>query len=187
MQETIINFFTTASPLELFLIFISKIVEVALMTLRQIMISKGYRKQGTIISFVEILLWTFVASRVIMGLAEAPVKGVVYSIGFSIGVYVGSLLEARIALGKVLIETIVSLDNSAAVTESLRAKGYAVTTTEAWGRDSKKSVLKIFANRKGMNEIIDEIRAMDGAAMIITNDVTTLRGGTIGTIRKLLK
>jgi uncharacterized protein YebE (UPF0316 family) len=122
-----------------------------------------------------------------MGLAEAPVKGIVYSIGFSIGVYLGSLLEARIAMGKVMIEAIVSKVNSAAVTASLRGKGYGVTTVDAMGRDSEKMVLKIFANRKGMNEIINEIQHVDAGAMIITNDITTLRGGTIGTVKKLLK
>ena len=185
--SVLINFFTAASVLELSLILLSKTIEVAVGTLRHIMITKGYRKPGTILSFIEILLWTFVASRVIMGLAEAPVKGIVYSIGFSIGVYIGSLLEARIAMGKVLIEAIISKANSALVTDNLRKKGYGVTTMEAMGRDSEKTVLKIFANRKGMIEIINDIQNMDGSAMIITNDVTTLHGGTISKVRKLLK
>jgi uncharacterized protein YebE (UPF0316 family) len=187
MSETIINFLTAASPLELFLIFISKIVEVAIYTLRIILIGKGYRKQGTLLSFAEIVLWVFVASRVIMGMAEAPIKGVIYSIGFTAGVYIGSALEARIAMGMVMIEAIISRVNSKAVTGNLRDKGYAVTTVEAMGRDSEKTVLKIFANRKGMNEIINEIQTMDGTAMIISNDITTLRGGTIGSVRKLAK
>jgi len=187
MKEAFISFLTAASVLELIIIFISKIIEVTVSTLRMIMINKGYRKEGTILSFVEIVLWTFIASRVIMGLAEAPVKGIVYSIGFSLGVFLGSMIESRIAMGKVLIETIVSKSNSSEVTESLRQMGYAVTTMEARGRDSEKMVLKIFANRKGMGEIISKIQSLDGTAMIITNDVSTLRGGTISTVRKLLK
>ena len=149
MTEYLIRFFTAAPPLELFLIFISKIIEVTVSTLRQILINKGYRRQGTILSFVEIVLWTFVASRVIMGIAAAPIKGIVYRIGFSIGVYLGSRIEGSIAMGRVLIQTIVSKANSSPVTESLRQKGYAVTTMEARGRDSEKTVLMIFANRKG--------------------------------------
>ena len=186
MGEFIIKFVTAAPPLELFLIFISKIIEVAVSTLRQILINKGYRKEGTVLSFVEIVLWTFVASRVIMGIAEAPVKGFVYSIGFSIGVYLGSRIEGYIAMGRVLIQTIVSKENSGPVTDTLRQKGYAVTTMEAKGRDSEKTVLMIFANRKGKEEIISEIHRIDGGAMIITNDISTLHGGTIAA-RKLFK
>ncbi|MDR0291095.1 MAG: DUF5698 domain-containing protein [Treponema sp.] len=187
MSEQIIRFLTAAPPLELFLIFISKIIEVTIATLRIILISKGYRKQGTMLSFVEVLLWTFIASRVIMGIVDAPIKGIVFCIGFSVGVYLGSRIEGYIAMGRVLVQTIVSLENAALITSTLREKGYAVTTMEAQGRDAAKKVLMIFANRKGKEEIIGEIQRLDGSAMIITNDVSTLHGGTIAVTRKLFK
>jgi len=186
MKEVIIDFITAAPPLELFLIFISKTIEVAIATLRSILINRGYRKQGTILSFAEILIWVLVASRVIMGLAEAPMKGVVYSIGFSLGIYIGSLLESKIALGRVLIQTIIAKENEILVSR-LREKGYAVTTMQAQGMNSDKTVLMIFANRKGKEGIIGEIQQLDETAMIITNDVSTLSGGTITNMRKLLK
>jgi uncharacterized protein YebE (UPF0316 family) len=185
--EQVVRFFTAAAPLELLLILISKAVEVTLGTLRQILINKGYRKQGTILSFFEIILWTFVASRVILGIAAAPIKGVVYSMGFSLGVYLGSRIENYIALGRVLIQTIISKENSEAMTMVLRAKGYAVTTLEAKGRDSDKQVLMIFANRKGKEDIIQEIHRCDGTAMIITNDVSALHGGYISAAKGLVK
>jgi uncharacterized protein YebE (UPF0316 family) len=187
MADNIIRFLTAAPPLELFLIFLSKIIEVTIATLRIILINKGYRKQGTILSFVEILLWTFIASRVIMGIVDAPIKGIVFCLGFSVGVYLGSRIEGYIAMGRVLIQTIVSLESASLITATLREKGYAVTTMEAQGRDAGKKVLMIFAYRKGKEEIIREIQHMDNTAMIITNDVSTLHGGTIAAARKLIK
>jgi uncharacterized protein YebE (UPF0316 family) len=187
MTEQIIRFLTAAPPLELALIFLSKIIEVTIATLRNILINKGYRKQGTILSFVEILLWTFIASRVIMGIVDAPIKGIVFCLGFSVGVYLGSRIESHIAMGRVLIQTIVSLESAALIIAALREKGYAVTTMEAEGRDAGKKVLMIFAYRKGKEEIIREIQQMDNTAMIITNDVSTLHGGTMTARRKLLK
>ena len=187
MIEQIIKILTAASPLELVIILFAKSIEVTIGTLRNILINKGYRKQGTLLSFVEILLWTFVASRVIMGIAEAPIKGIVYSIGFSVGVYLGSRIEGIIAMGRVLIQTIVSKEKSGLLTDNLRQKGYAVTTMNAQGRDSEKTVLMIFTNRKGKEEIISEINKLDNSAMVITNDISTLHGGTITTSRKLFK
>ena len=187
MTEYIVKFITAASPLELFIIFFFKIIEVAICTLRTILINKGYRKEGTILSFIEILLWVFIASRVIMGIAEAPVKGIVYSIAFSIGVYLGSVIEGYIGMGRVLIQTIIAKDKAVPLVSALRQKGYVVTTMEAQGRDSEKTVLMIFANRKGNEEIIDEIHKLDNSAMIVTNDVSALKGGTIGVVRELLK
>jgi len=173
--------------MELALIVLLKSIEVAISTLRTILINKGFRRQGTMLSFIEILLWTFVASRVIMGIAQAPIKGIAYSIGFSIGVYLGSRIESYIAMGQVLIQIIITKENSIWITEKLREKGFAVTSIDAQGRDSQKAVLMIFANRKGKEEIMGLIHQLDETAMIITNDVTNLRGGTISAKRKLLK
>jgi len=187
MTEYIIKILSAASPLELFIIFIFKIIEVAICTLRIILINKGYRRIGTILSFIEILLWVFIASRVIMGMLEAPIKGIVYSIAFSIGVYLGSVIESYIGMGQVLIQTIVSKEKSAPLVSDLRKKGYVVTTMDAQGRDSEKTVLMIFANRRGNEEIIGEIHNLDKSAMIITHDVSTLKGGTVAVGKKLQK
>ena len=187
MKEMIIQFFTGVSILELSIILIAKVVEVALGTIRNILIIKGNRREGTILSFFEILLWTFVASRVIMGIAEAPIKGIVYSIGFSLGIYLGSRIESYIALGRVLVQAIVAREHSDVLIGGLREHGYAVTTLAAQGRDSEKAVLMIFANRKGKDEIIREIHQLDKNAMIITHDVSTLQGGMLPTAKSLMK
>jgi len=187
MLDFLIDAVRAVHPLELLLILVLKSVEVSIATLRIILISKGYRQIGTLLSFIEILLWTFIASRVIMGMADAPIKGIMYSLGFSIGVYIGSRIESHIALGRVMIQAIVSKELSIPITASLRDKGYAVTTMEAQGRDSQKSVLMIFAKRRGKEEIMCEIHQLDETAMIIINDVTNLQGGTIAAARRLLK
>ena len=187
MTEKIIEILTAVSPFELAFILFAKSIEVTIATLRSILINKGYRKQGTLLSFIEVLLWVFVASRVITDLSSAPIKAIMYSIGFSVGVYLGSRIEGMIAMGRILIQIIISKENAGQVIDNMREKGYAVTTMEAQGRDSEKTVLMIFANRKGKEEIITEIHKIDSTAMIITNDVSTLHGGTIATSRKLFK
>jgi uncharacterized protein YebE (UPF0316 family) len=187
MVETLVNFLTAATPLELAVILVAKIAEVSLGTVRGILINRGYRKEGTILSFFEIILWTFVASRVITGLAAAPIKGIAYSVGFSVGVCLGSIIENKIALGKVLIQTIVSEEKGITLTARLRDKGFGVTTTAAQGRDSSKTVLMVFTKRKGKEKLVKEILAEDSRAMIIINDVSSLQGGVLSAARGLIK
>jgi uncharacterized protein YebE (UPF0316 family) len=187
MLEIITKFFTAAPPAELLLILVAKIVEVSLATVRQILINRGYRREGTFLSFFEIILWTFIASRVITGLAEAPVKGIAYCVGFSLGVFCGSVIENKIALGKVLIRTIVSEQKGLALTSLLREQGFAVTTAQVEGRDSKKTMLMIFTKRKGKECLVKEILGVDNKAMIIVDDVTSLQGGQLSAARRLIK
>lgn len=186
MIDKIIQIVTAVPAWELLLILCSKTLEVTIATVRVILINKGFRTFGTILSFFEITLWVIMASNVLVGLTDTPIKGVVYGIGFSLGVFLGSCVEGRLALGKVLIETIVSKDKSDSMTADLRAMGYAVTTVEARGRDSEKTVIKIFANRKGKEEIMEKIHEKDRKAMIIANDITTMRGGYISPRKRSL-
>lgn len=129
----------TITPLsELLLIFIAKIIEVSIGTMRIILISKGYRKIGTALAIVEIFLWVFVASSVINGISESPMKGVSYSFGFAAGVYAGSLIEQKLAFGKVMIQTITSKILSNDIATLLRTAGFGVTTLQRWARTTKK-------------------------------------------------
>lgn len=189
-----LNFFAdlwdilTVTPLwELLLIFFAKIIEVAVGTLRHILVYRGYRKQGVLLALFEIFLWVFVASTVINGLTESPMKGIVYGFGFAAGVYVGSRLEEKLAYGKVLIQTIVSVEIGVKLTKMLRDLGYGVTTVPASGKDAARTVLMIYTNRRGNENIVATIQEVEPNAMIISNDVSTLLGGRITPIRPLFK
>ncbi len=92
MTEQIIHFFTVVPIWELLIIMFSKTIEVTIATLRVILINKGYRTFGTILSLFEIALWIIMASNVLSGLSEAPIKGIFYGIGFSLGVFLLSHL-----------------------------------------------------------------------------------------------
>lgn len=178
----------TATPIwELALIFFSRIVEVSMGTLRIILINKGYRKQGVILAFFEVTIWVFVASRVIAGITDQPFKGVIYSLGFASGVYVGSRLENYLAFGKVLIQTITTADKGVLIADQLRASGYGVTIIEGKGKDTSRAVLLVYSNRKGKDELMTQIHTIDENAMIVSNDVSTLQGGYISSTRGFIK
>lgn len=177
--ESVKNIFTAVSVWELLLIFISRIIEVSLGTLRIILVNKGYRKQGSILSFFEVMIWVLVASRVINGINEQPLKAIIYSLGFAAGVYLGSVLENILAFGRVLIQVITTVDMGKIIVQTLRGEGIAVTTVDARGKDTEKTVLMIYANRRGNDDIINKVLEIDNKAMVVSNDVSTLHGGYI--------
>ncbi len=187
MWEQILDIITATPAWELLLIFFSKIIEVSIGTTRIILINKGYRKQGVILSFIEIILWTFIASRVITNINEEPFKGIVYSLGFAAGVYAGSRLENFLGFGRVLIQAITTVEMGGIITDSLRTEGYGVTTINAHGKDNDKLVLMVYTNRKGKEKVINRIIGIDEKAMLVSNDVTTLQGGYFSPWRRVMK
>ncbi len=177
----------SATALELFFIFFAKIIEVSIGTLRSILMNKGYRKPAVVLSLVEIFLWVFVASRVITGVSESPIKGVAYCLGFTTGIFLGSLLESKIAFGKVLIQVITSNEKGPQIATFLRASGCGVTSVDAQGKAEARKILMIYTNRRGSNALIKEIQKMDANAMIVNNEVGSLIGGHISPLKSLLK
>ena len=120
--NTIWSMNTLMIILDFLFIFFAKIIEVSIGTLRNILVVKGYRKVAVILALVEIMIWVFVASQVITGLAEKPYKGIAYGLGFAAGVYVGSILEEKLAFGKILIQVITSEESGQIITQALRRR-----------------------------------------------------------------
>ncbi len=187
MWQTIANFFTSVPLSEVLIIFFAKVIEVSVGTLRIIFIGKGYRKPGTFLAIIEILLWVFIASKVIVGITQAPLKGIIYSLGFAAGVYVGSILEARLAVGKVYIQAVIMREEAAKVVNAIREAGYGVTVLAAQGKFRSRKVLMIFANRKEKDVVINLINSMDDDALVVVNDVSSIQGGYVSAWRKLVK
>lgn len=187
MMEQLLSILTAVSIWELIMIFFAKIIEVAIGTMRVILITKGYRKQGTILAIFEILLWVFIASRVIMGIVDYPMKGIVYSLGFAFGVYIGSMLETRLAVGKILVYVITDTDSGKTIVDALRLAGHGVTTLDAHGKDTDRMVMMVFTNRKNKANIIDLVEAINIKAVIVSNEVSILQGGYVSPWRRIAK
>jgi len=187
MWEVLASIGTWGYVIELIIIFVAKIIEVSIGTLRQILVVKGYRKSAVILALFEIFLWVFIASRVITGLASDPLKGVSYSIGFAAGVYLGSIIEQKLAFGMQLIQTITTAEKGNAIAAVLRGKGYGVTTVDANGKIDSRKILMVYANRRGSDDIVNQVLIIDPTAMIVRNDVASLAGGYIRLKKSLFK
>ena len=187
MWDALQNLGVWGIVLEIAIIFVAKIIEVTIGTLRQILVVKGYRKSAVLLATMEIFLWVFIASKVITGLSEKPLNGIAYGLGFAAGVYLGSIIEQKLAFGMLLVQTITTDKKGLEIATALREKGYGVTTVDAKGKVDSRKILMIYANRRGSQEIVEQIIMIDPTAMIVTNDVGTLSGGYIRLKKSLFK
>jgi len=114
-------------------IFFAKIVEVSLMTVRTVLITRGEKLSGSIIGFFEVGIWLYVVSTVLVGIKEDPMRMIAYSLGFACGNYVGCMLEEKLALGILTINAITSKDDGIKLAEVLRENDIGVTMMDAEG------------------------------------------------------
>ena len=159
------------------LIFLSKIIENALATLRLIVVANGKKLIGAILQFVVALAWILVTGAVVVDIKNDPLKIIVFALGSFAGSYFGSVLEEKIALGYYLLTIIIEKQNGKKITELLRNHHFAVTSVKALGKENEKYVLMILTKRKYRKKIISLIKTIEKNPMIITEKATPLCGG----------
>ncbi|MCK8059624.1 MULTISPECIES: DUF2179 domain-containing protein [unclassified Fusibacter] len=160
-----------------FLIFFGKIIEVSLMTLRVVLITKGERKLGAVIAFFEICLWMLIVSNVIDGLMDDPFKAIAYALGFSLGNYLGSWLENQIGIGTSQVQIIVRAEHGYDLSQYLYKQGYACTVVEGQGKTFTRNILYVIAPRKKVQSIIKLAKQHQKNAVISVHDTKPFYGG----------
>lgn len=171
-----------ASPWGPLLIFLLRVGDVSLGTLRVRLITRGSRVLAPLISFVEILIWALAAGAALQNLSS-PFHLVGYAGGFAVGTAIGVWLEEKLALGLSTVQAICR-DSGNEVADGLRAKGLGVTEVRGEGREGSVDIISTVVRRRNAPEVIDAIERMDPDSFITVYDDTHVRRGWIPTGRR---
>ncbi len=165
-------------------ILLGKILEVTLMTLRMVLVTRGEKKLGATIAFFEVIIWLVVVANVLDGITEDPLKAVVYSLGFALGNWSGMILEERLAIGTSQVQIIARTTHSAAIRERLYAEGYACTAVDGQGKKLSRQLLYVIAPRKKVKDVIAIAKNEQEDAFVTVQDVKPYHGGFGWKLRK---
>lgn len=160
-----------------FLILFAKIIEVSLMTLRIVFITKGERQLGAVVAFFEVTLWIFIVTFVMNDLMADPVKAIFYALGFSIGNYLGSVLEEKIGIGLSQVQIIVKAEHGPQLAKDLREEQFAVTVVQGEGLNFERNILFMYVKRRRVRLLLDTVKAKQENAVITVMDTKPLYGG----------
>lgn len=114
-----------------FLIFIARIIDVSIGTIRVIFVSKGYKFVAPILGFFEILIWLSAMRQILMNLTNIYCY-IAYAGGFAAGTFIGIHLEEKISIGKVVIRIITRKDITQLV-DALKLVKYNLTIIDGNG------------------------------------------------------
>lgn len=159
------------------LIFFAKVIEVSLMTVRIVLITKGERKIGAIIAFLEVVLWLVIVTNVLDNLMDDPAKAVFYALGFAVGNYMGSLLEQKLGIGLSQVQIIVKAECGIELAQALRNEGYAVTLVLGEGKNFERYILFMYVKRKRVKHLLEIAKNNQNDAVITVMDTKPLHGG----------
>ena len=151
-----------------FLIFIAKVIENTLGTLRLIVVSNGKKIFGAILQGVIAIIWAFSAGVVIININEDILKIIFFALGSLVGSYVGSLIEEKIALGSSMITAIINEKKASIIVRTLKRKNYIVNIVNT---EHKKRTITIMVHRKRVPNVSNIIKTLDSDAIIISQNI----------------
>lgn len=164
-------------------IFISRVVDVGLGTIRVQLIVRRRKYLAALVGFVEILIYILIVSRVIADIGngkgwESLLTVVAYAAGFGVGTLLGIVLSQRMGRGVVEV-TIITHGPSEEVETALRQAGFGLTRYQGQGREGRVDVLTAVCGSRDLPRLIETVSMVDPKAFVYTHELTGLRGGYV--------
>jgi uncharacterized protein YebE (UPF0316 family) len=135
------------------LIFLARVADVSMETIRVIYISRGIKYLAPIIAFFEIIIW-LLAMEVVMSDLTNLANFFAFAFGFATGTYVGLVIEEKLSIGMVILRIITpdNLSNEGIVTY-LAGEHFGVTHLDAHGSRGSVKIILTLVNRTDVPRI----------------------------------
>ena len=154
------------------LIFLARIVDVSIGTIRILFISRGKKYLAPIMGFCEVLIWLLAIGQIMRNLTNVLCY-LAYASGFATGTYVGLWIEEKLAVGLLMIRVVTDKDATPLI-EHLRKEAFGVTHVAARGITGKVRIVFTIIRRNNLPKVIGIIRQFNPNAFYSTEDVRSV-------------
>lgn len=162
--------------LNVLLIYGMQLIIVPLTTVRTTLMVKGQRKIASMVALVESMIYV-IALGIIFSDLSNYMNMVAYATGYATGIFLGGVLEEKLAIGYRLI-TVSLLDRDEVLLSVLRDKGFGVTLFEGEGRNGTSRIrLDIVAKRTREKEVMDIVEQLAPKSFVVAYEPTSFKGG----------
>ena len=161
------------------IIFVSRIFDVTLGTLRIIFVSRGKRNLAPVLGFFEVLIWIVVISQLVQNL-DSVTAYVGYAAGFAAGNYIGMWLEDKMALGTYILRMITGEDVGDLVGR-LRDAGYGVTRVEGEGVKGRVQLVYTVVKRRNVEQVLAIIHELKPNTFVSIEEIRSTEKGVFPT------
>lgn len=157
------------------LIFIARVADVSLGTLRIVFISQGRKNLAPLIGFLEIFIWLLAIGQIFSDLTNI-LYYIAFAAGFASGNYIGLIIENKLSLGLLSLQLILS-ENPDVLIKTLKGQGYGLTSVTAEGAKGNVKILIMVIKRKNKAQILKIIRELSPNAFISIQQTQSVIGG----------
>lgn len=162
-------------------IFLARIVDVTLGTIRTVLIVRGKNVSTAIIAFFEVLIWFMVAREALNTAVDSILIPIFYSAGYATGTLLGSYISNHFIDGLIGVQVIVKQKNSNKLIKEIREHGFGVSVIDLKNdyEGDKKAMLFIQLNKKSLKKLTRIIRTKEPDAFVVINETKYVQNGLI--------
>ena len=157
------------------MVFLARVTDVSLGTLRIIFISRGKRNLAPLLGFVEVFIWITIVSQIVSH-AHNLLAYLAYAAGFASGAFIGMYIEGRLAIGTQVILTIVQ-ENAPLLITRLHSAGYGVTSVDGMGANGPVKLIYTIVQRRCLEDVLSIIHQSHPRAFLSVQDVRSTQEG----------
>jgi uncharacterized protein YebE (UPF0316 family) len=157
------------------LIFMARICDVSIGTLRIIFVSKGKRNIAPILGFFEVLIWITAISKIMQNL-DNYINYIAYAAGFATGNFVGMIIEEKLAMGIQMIR-IFAYERGSELVNTLNGNGYGTTVVDAHGARENIHLIYTIVQRNELASVLEVIHAFNPKVFYTVEDVKSVNEG----------
>ena len=161
-------------------IFLARIVDVSLGTIRTVLVVKGKNITPAIVAFFEVLIWFVVAREALNTDLDSILIPIFYALGYATGTYIGTFVTNKLVDGLIGVQVITKQNNNKMLKE-IRDKGFGVSVLnlKKTNDNTKKDMLIIELNKKKLKDLTHIIRTNDPDAFVVINETKYVQNGLI--------
>lgn len=161
-----------------FIVCAAKIIEITIQSLKTCMMVRGQRLKAAALGFLECTIWGLVISTIISTLGDNLFLLAFYCSGYAVGLFLGSTLEGKIALGTSNLQLIASDENTGKIVEYLKENGRGYTVFGGHGSVDKMNMVLIILPRKDSLRVLKDIRFLcQKNVFVVASEVSKYAGG----------
>lgn len=175
ISETFLNY--VLMPL---LIFVARIGDVSINTLRIMFMMNGKKNIVPILGFFESMIWLLAIGQIFQNVNN-PLSYIAYAGGFATGTYVGMTLEEKLAIGRVLVR-VITPEPHPELLEFMKMKNYRFTNVGGEGRFGKVNLLFTVMKRDTLQEFISKVKEVDEKAFYTIESVKRVSEDDLNTM-----
>jgi uncharacterized protein YebE (UPF0316 family) len=152
-----------------FFIFGAEVCVVTISTVRTIFVARGMRYLAPVLGFFEVSIWLFAIGEVMKNLSDFTCS-LAFAGGFTLGNFLGILVEQKLAMGSAVVRIITRRDATELI-EWLREAGFGVTSVDAHGATGPVQMVFTVVKRKRLGEVLTLAKRFDPRVFYSVDDI----------------